>query len=326
VPCAGRSPVVGLIFLAVLVPFAGLVPQARGDALADAEAAMRRAQIAMDHRDFAAAITHYEVARALEPDSTGPYLGLGLAYAAQGRCAEAVPLVTEYLRRKTVSPHPSAQATLIACGQTPSSPRPAPSRAGRVLVLSEPAGADVRVDDDDGRAPGRTPIELSLAPGRHDLRLTLPGYRAERAEVTAVAGTSATVHATFQPSLPAWVEPPPAHLSLRIGDAAGEVTLNGRRLPGEHRQLEVDLVGGEYQLTVERRGFERETRALFLRIGETAREEVTLVPAGRRALGRKVGLGFGLALGLSALAAAIALGIVYGTPPPPSQFGPAVYP
>src|SRR5437899_2692619 len=84
---------------------------ARADSLEEASEEMKKAKLSLDLRQYEAAIGHYLVARSLAPESSGPYLGLGLAYAALGRCGEAVPVLEEYLRRKPKDPHPGALAT-----------------------------------------------------------------------------------------------------------------------------------------------------------------------------------------------------------------------
>jgi hypothetical protein len=94
-----------------------------------AELEMQKARQAMDRREYDAAIGHFLVARALAPSSTGPYLGLGLAYAAVGRCDDAVPFLEEYLRRKTADPYRGAEVTLAVCKARMQSPPPVERRA-----------------------------------------------------------------------------------------------------------------------------------------------------------------------------------------------------
>src|SRR5262245_14585967 len=74
----------------------------------EAEAEMLKAKQAMERGQYEVAIGHLLVARSLAPEASGPYLHLGLAYERLGRCAEAVPMLEEYLRRKPQSPNPKA--------------------------------------------------------------------------------------------------------------------------------------------------------------------------------------------------------------------------
>ncbi len=63
---------------------------------------------------------------------------------------------------------------------------------GRLSVRSEPPGASVYLN---GTYRGRTPITLEVAPGAHDLRLALPGYRDYRTRVEVRPGATAYVYA-----------------------------------------------------------------------------------------------------------------------------------
>ena len=123
-------PTLWLTLLAVLVTAAS--GQARADdPLAQAAAEMQKAQASVDQHDYQAAIGHYLAARSLAPESSGPYLGLGLSYAALGRCDEAIPALEEYLRRKR-NPHPSAATTLATCR--------AQKKAAETTAPPEPGG------------------------------------------------------------------------------------------------------------------------------------------------------------------------------------------
>jgi serine/threonine-protein kinase len=99
-----------------------------------------------------------------------------------------------------------------------------------LLVHSMPAGATVRVD---GRLLGITPLQdLSLSPGRHELRLDIPGFDAHVQMVSASPGQPLNVRARLRP-----LETRPALLPQSRA-LAGEVTewgsavLPPRRLSG----------------------------------------------------------------------------------------------
>ena len=312
-----RSRLVVTLVAALLV--AG---SARADHLAQAEEEMRRAKVAMDQRDYEAAIGHYEAARSLEPGSTGPYLGLGLAFAAQGRCPQAIPFLEEYLRRKPVSPHPSALATLQVCRSQPAPqpPRPQPALWGRVIVVTTPAGAEVRVDDEDDDVRGRTPLDLPLGPGRHRVITSLAGYRDESRWVTVVANQVSSVNVILQPKLPVLTELPRGTLEVTIAPVPGVVSVNGRVLEGgASSQVTTELPAGLYQITVEKPGYETVTRDVWVRLGVASREHVELMSARPREVRRKVGIALGVTLAVGAVAAAVALGVVYGAPAPPTR-------
>jgi hypothetical protein len=113
---------------------------ARAGIVEDAEAEMRKAKVALDAGEYEKAVSHYLIARTLVPDASGPYLGLGLAYAGLGRCSEAIPSLEEYLRRRKKDPFPGARATLNACRARETSPvpvRPPPPPEPRSPVFGE---------------------------------------------------------------------------------------------------------------------------------------------------------------------------------------------
>jgi tetratricopeptide (TPR) repeat protein len=154
--------------VAALILLAAGVGRAAPDAAARAEAEMAAAERSFKAGDFPGAVAHYDKARALSPASTGPYLGLGLAWAALGRCDEATPALEEYLKRKARDRNPAAEATLNACKAA----RPAPpeEKDGEAQVLGVLGGVvgdggvgglGVRLDKPERR---RGRLTLALAP------------------------------------------------------------------------------------------------------------------------------------------------------------------
>src|SRR5262245_38289045 len=91
---------------------------------------MDAANAHLDKREYELAIARFNNARKLAPSSSGPYLGLGLAYAATDRCREAVAYLEEYLRRKKGESKPQASAALADC-------RARMVKPGKVKIASE---------------------------------------------------------------------------------------------------------------------------------------------------------------------------------------------
>src|ERR1700761_8199439 len=104
-----------LIALCVVAAGASGAGAARGSAADEAEAEMLKAKQAIDRAQYEGAVGHLLVARSLVPDASGPYLNLGIAYERLGRCADAVPALEEYLRRKPKAPSPLATHSLEIC-------------------------------------------------------------------------------------------------------------------------------------------------------------------------------------------------------------------
>jgi tetratricopeptide (TPR) repeat protein len=80
-----------------------------------AETLLAAGQKQMDAQRYAEAIALFDAARSLLPDRPGPYLYLGLAYAAGGRCRDAVPALEQYMKRKTSEAKPDASRALASC-------------------------------------------------------------------------------------------------------------------------------------------------------------------------------------------------------------------
>jgi hypothetical protein len=316
------------IFPSLMVLWLSTGAVARADSLEEATDEMKKAKLSLDHHEYEAAIGHYIVARSLAPESSGPYLGLGLAYAALGRCPEAIPVLEEYLRRKKTDANPAALPTLHACQSSHGGGK----ILGHIAVDSEPAEADVRLDDENA-APARTPIELTAAPGPHVLYLSRAGYRDEIRSVTVVTSRTASVVVTLQPiqlPMPGVPLPPPGPprgtLAVKVGPLPATLRINGMVVQGERRTYLEELPPGLYQVEVERSGYETDSRDVWLRSGERSEVGFKLASSHPREVRRKVGIAIGVIVAAGAAAAAIAVGVVYGTPKGETRFGTAVVP
>ena len=187
-----------LLALAALI-FSAL--PAFADDRREAAIEMEKANTHLSRHEYEEAIARFNVARKLVPASSGPYLGLGLAYAATDRCREAVAYLEEYLQRQK-SPKPEAERTIAEC-------RPKMVQPGRLKVTSDPVGAEVRIDDESGAPLGVTPFDKAdLGKGLHRVFLTHLGYRTHIADVTVEPGVVSMVSASLE-SLASLPPPPP---------------------------------------------------------------------------------------------------------------------
>lgn len=155
------SRVIGLLCLFAAV-------RVSADSAKEAEREMALAQDALDHNDYPEALQHFAAAQTLAPQASGPFLGLGLTYAAIDRCQEAVPLLEEYRRRKGPSANPKAERTIAECKSRPGT--------GKLVLESRPTGVDVFRDIPGQPRLGTTPLVVELPVGRHTLLLKSPGY------------------------------------------------------------------------------------------------------------------------------------------------------
>lgn len=81
---------------------------------------------------------------------------------------------------------PNQRALVEAAKQAETiTPNPVATGPGQVQILSEPQGAEVTVD---GRAVGRAPLEMTIAPGQHQVRVQQPGYLTEERLIEVSAG------------------------------------------------------------------------------------------------------------------------------------------
>jgi hypothetical protein len=284
---------------ALIALVVGAAAVARADAVTDAAAEMEKAQDNLDRGEFDAAIGRFNVARSLVPQSSGPYLGLGLAYQRSGRCAEAIPFLEEYLRRKA-NAKPEAGAALADCRARTASAR----LPGKVQITSDPLGAEVRIDDANGLVVGNTPYEsTALTPGTHRLFLSLRGFRPGAGEVLVQPGTTTTLAVALSPEpRPAPPSPPPeaprpaapapapaappvavATTGKLILDVEPEasVVVNGVQVVDHTRHHEAAFAGGIYNVLAERDGYRAVATTVNILPGETARRTLTLPPIKR---------------------------------------------
>jgi PEGA domain len=268
-----------IAFLVLLVATAAQADDARLD---KAEREMARAHALMAQHEYAAALQHFQAARELAPETSGPLLGIGLAAAALDRCDQAVPALTEYLRKKPDSPSPQARPSLEACEKrlAPAPPPPTPAvEKGGVHLESLPIGAEVRIDQPGGDIAGHTPIDLSLPPGAHTLYLSQDGYRNGRFDATIVAGV--TIRLSVQLDIVPPPAPPPAprgKLELYVEPPPVTVLLNGGKMPGTGPTFGAEVPGGMYRIVIEKQGYDPEYRDVLVRPGEKVVQKHTFAP------------------------------------------------
>jgi hypothetical protein len=305
--------------LALLLALLLALPMARADEgrLARAEREMERGHRLMEQRDFAGALERFEAAQKLAPESSGPLLAIGLANRALGRCDRAIVALQEYLRRKGDSPSPQAEPALEACraavppSETP--PLPTVEPKGSLHIESLPIGAEVRVDEAADAPAGRTPIDLVLPAGRHQIFVSRDGYRTGSFEADVSAGTVTRINATLEFMPPPAPAAPPAPLrgkmELFVGPAPVVVLLNGARMPGNGPTFGAELPGGMYRIVLQKAGHEPEYRDVWVRPGETTTTRFTF--GGRTSVARHRGV-VAAAVLVPLVVAGVAIGLGVG--------------
>jgi hypothetical protein len=304
-----------LLRLVVAVTVLAAAGLARGDAKQQAQEEMSKAQEAFDKGDFDEAARRFGKAHDLVPSSSGPLLGLGLAHARGGRCDQAVPSLEEYLKRKKGEANPEARSVLDDCKRKLAAPAPRPP--ARLIVTSDPPGAEVRIDDAAGAPVGYTPFESSLPEGRHRVLVSKPGFDTQVREVDGVSGTLAKLNFSLSPTpppRPVVVPPPPppvvetppptpappmatGTIVVDVAPQAATITVNGISVGEATKHYEGKFQHGVYNVLVERDGFRSVTFTASLDAGQTVTKSVKLSPL-------RSGAWLGLAIPFTILAAA----------------------
>jgi tetratricopeptide (TPR) repeat protein len=105
----------------------------------DAAAMLAQGEKFMKAKKYESAIAVFNAARALTPKRPIPHLWLGLAYAANGQCKEAIPELQQYLDLEPEDPSPEASRTLDGCKARQPAPPPEPAPAP--ASAAPPAGS-----------------------------------------------------------------------------------------------------------------------------------------------------------------------------------------
>ncbi|WP_018110681.1 PEGA domain-containing protein [Thermus igniterrae] len=146
---------------------------------------------------------------------------------------------------------------------------PTPATA-TLVVDSRPTGAEVYLD---GRLQGRTPLTLTVNPGRQEVELRLSGYQSYRVVVNPRPGERVQVFAQLVP------EPRQGTLAITSTPSGAEVYLDGA-LRGR-TPLSLSLPEGRYGVELRLVGYEPYRATVQVRPGETARLDVRLTPVPR---------------------------------------------
>lgn len=171
---------------------------ARGDSGAEPDDATVRARklYAQGAEAFAAqrnadAIAYFRRAAALVPSAKLTY-NIGLAYEEMGDASRALIQYRDFLRQEPDGERRGEVEGRIGVLER----RLAETGLQQLAVTSAPPGATVHVG---GQAVGVTPWAGELAPGQHEVELTLPGHAPQRARVTLAADRSSELALELTP-------------------------------------------------------------------------------------------------------------------------------
>jgi PEGA domain/TPR repeat len=187
--------------------------------------------------DYDGAVEAFKAAIGADPKLPGPYRNLGLAYRAQNRCTDALPMYEKYLQLKPESRFTDrVKREIDLCraklGMEPlqhATPQTgtahAPEAQSFLHVAANLIGgeatdeASVRID---GTMRGGTPLTLPVASGVHKIHLEHPGFESADAVVEVAPGERREVELTMNklavetpPPITATDEPEAPRKSLR---------------------------------------------------------------------------------------------------------------
>jgi hypothetical protein len=198
-------------------------PEVTAAAREQARAAYGAGQEAFGAGQYAAAEAHFARADALLPAIQAKYwraMSLDKLGDVPGALAAFSAVLTDPTRDELGAEKlDTAAARQRALGSVPAD----------LQITTTPAGAHVQVSGVDLASP--TPLTLRLAPGRHVLVVSLPGYETQSLEITATPGGKLQPTLTLQPqaaAVPPPVPPlsaPPADVTLGTLDGPGPRSL-----------------------------------------------------------------------------------------------------
>ena len=139
----------------------------------------------------------------------------------------------------------------------PARREPGPGTEEMVALESNPPGAIVIVDG-RARSACRTPCTVPLAPGRHTLVASMPGYR----------GTMRTFQVPDERSVKVVLERAAGLLGIRSTPTGASITINGQ-LRAEKTPAMLTLPEGKYRLVVSRDGVSSEETEVEVKEGAT---------------------------------------------------------
>lgn len=138
---------------------------------------------------------------------------LGLTHQELGRTTEAFNYYSEYLRTFDLSEEDRAEGERRLASIRP--------EVSVVELVSEPEGADVRIDRRDLPVRGQTPLTLALPAGEHRVFFDREGYESAEGAVTAAEGETRPLRTRLQASA----------VALQVlAPASGALTLDGQPL------------------------------------------------------------------------------------------------
>jgi outer membrane receptor for ferrienterochelin and colicins len=191
-------------------------------------------------RNFDAALREFFLEQRLSPN---PRIAFNIALCFQQieRSEDAFLYFSEYLASDDSAPERRqyAERTVESLKQV----------TARVLVHSEPEGADIYVDRRELGSYGRTPKVVALVPGEHNVQVELEGYRLATGKVVARRGEEVPVDLRLQQIVGHLRVTSPVGGQVIVRTAAGQTAGEGAA------PFDANVAPGGYEIRVQARGY-----------------------------------------------------------------------
>lgn len=248
---------------------------ALADPKQDAKAHFAAGQEAYQRDDYAKAIEEFSAAYALDPAPVYLY-NTAVAYELWGKKEKSVEFYLQYLPHAEAKERPAIEAKITSLGGTlPEKPATPPvekkpteestsKESATLRVSSEPAGASVWIGEKAGAPAGKTPLSLTLAPGKHEVWLELEGYAPAKRTLEIPVGQAMTAL-----DLSLARQETSALVSIQANVAGAQVYVDDKaKGVAGLTPFQLQLAPGEHTLIVEKEGYQPLTQTLTLKPGD----------------------------------------------------------
>lgn len=138
---------------------------------------------------------------------------------------------------------------------------------GRLVITSEPSGADVSLD---GVLRGLSPMTLEASPGVHEVRLGADGYQAEKVLAEVVSGNETPLHFSLLPTTSGTASPASVTGSVRVvSEPQGAAIIVDGEQRGVAPRTVRGLSPGEHRLVLSVSGYSSHEETIYVMAGET---------------------------------------------------------
>jgi len=174
--------------------------------------------------------------------------------------------------RRTDATDALAELEPAADRLAPTADAPAPSRptGTQIMITSPISSATVTVD---GAEKCEVPLMQAVAPGRHKVVVSAPGYFDEQRDVVALAGTVVPSEISLREK--------PAELTIAT-DAVAEVSVDGRVLARTPLARPIELPSGAHFIAITRNGYKLVARTVTVERDQAVRLDVHFEPSRQR--------------------------------------------